>query len=218
MGGRGSGQWRSSQYHSVDESLVFDSAWLKHQGVLRHSIIADGTAAWTYPDGGRAASVGWHVNTANRGNPSLCLYYLSRRGAEPLQPHEFYYRLDVTSPHFGGTRWWFVCMCGRRCAKLYLPPGGQSFRCRVCLHLTYACQRETSALRCLRRIDKIRARLRPARNGARVLRPKGMHRDTYRWLLERAESLEAMAMPCAGLLQRHRTLLDRVAALARPRR
>ena len=53
-------------------------------------------------------------------------------------------RLTTTRPHFGGVRWWFVCSlivngraCRRRCGKLYLPPGGRYFGCRVCYGLTY---------------------------------------------------------------------------------
>jgi hypothetical protein len=32
---------------------------------------------------------------------------------------------------------WFLCACGRRVAKLYLPPAKVDFRCRHCHNLTY---------------------------------------------------------------------------------
>lgn len=42
---------------------------------------------------------------------------------------------DVTTPHYGGQRRWWLCpRCGRRCAVLY---GGPRFWCRSCHGLTY---------------------------------------------------------------------------------
>jgi hypothetical protein len=32
---------------------------------------------------------------------------------------------------------WFLCACGQRVAKLYLPPAELEFRCRKCYNLTY---------------------------------------------------------------------------------
>jgi hypothetical protein len=47
-------------------------------------------------------------------------------------------RLETTEPHFGGVRWWFSCpQCGKRCKKLYLPPGQWEIGCRLCHNLTY---------------------------------------------------------------------------------
>ena len=50
------------------------------------------------------------------------------------------YRVGLTTTPlpWGGDRWWFVCpltvngrKCLRRCEKLYLPPGGRYFGCRL---------------------------------------------------------------------------------------
>ena len=57
--------------------------------------------------------------------------------------------LTTTDCNYGRFRYWFVCpvvkdgvYCGNRCAKLYLPPGGQYFGCRECYDLTYeSCQK-----------------------------------------------------------------------------
>ena len=43
--------------------------------------------------------------------------------------------ITTTRPHFGGRHFWFQCDCGRRCGRLYLPPGRHVFRCRICLQL-----------------------------------------------------------------------------------
>jgi hypothetical protein len=45
--------------------------------------------------------------------------------------------VGTVRPHLGGKRFWFVCGCGRRIGRLYLPPGQRAFRCRHCNSLTY---------------------------------------------------------------------------------
>ncbi len=39
-----------------------------------------------------------------------------------------------------GERSWFVCKCGNRVSKLYLPPGKTEFKCRHCYRLSYEVQ------------------------------------------------------------------------------
>ena len=51
-------------------------------------------------------------------------------------------RLAVTQPHFGGERFWFICECGRRVGRLYLPHEQTIFRCRQCYELTYRSAQE----------------------------------------------------------------------------
>ncbi|HEY2466817.1 MAG TPA: hypothetical protein VGI45_03100 [Terracidiphilus sp.] len=46
-------------------------------------------------------------------------------------------RLTTTRPHFGGKRFWFLCECGKRAGRLYLPTGQTVFRCRLCYDLTF---------------------------------------------------------------------------------
>jgi len=52
--------------------------------------------------------------------------------------------ISITTTHlrFGGRRFWFQCECGRRCGRLYLPPGQHVFRCRICNNLTYRSAQE----------------------------------------------------------------------------
>jgi hypothetical protein len=50
----------------------------------------------------------------------------------------------TTRPHFGGARFWFVCECSRRVARIYLPTSETLFRCRICYDLTYQSSREHS--------------------------------------------------------------------------
>lgn len=51
-------------------------------------------------------------------------------------------RLATTRPHFGGERFWFVCGCGKRAGRLYLPSGETVFRCRLCYDLTFQSAQE----------------------------------------------------------------------------
>lgn len=45
--------------------------------------------------------------------------------------------VTTVRPHLGGKRFWFVCACGRRAGRLYLPPGQRIFGCRRCCNLAY---------------------------------------------------------------------------------
>lgn len=69
-----------------------------------------------------------------------------------INSHPFSYLIRIAptypQPPFSGVRWWFVCplgidgrACGRRSAKLLLPPAGTHFGCRFCHQLTYVSTR-----------------------------------------------------------------------------
>ncbi len=45
--------------------------------------------------------------------------------------------LATVRPPLGGKRFWFLCGCGKRVGRLYLPTGQRAFRCRCCYNLTY---------------------------------------------------------------------------------
>ena len=56
--------------------------------------------------------------------------------------------LVAVRPHRRGLHWYWLCpTCGRRIAKLFLPPGSRRLQCRLCHDLSYrACQRHDRAL------------------------------------------------------------------------
>lgn len=70
--------------------------------------------------------------------------------------------LSTTRPHLGGNRFWFVCGCGRRSGKLYLPSGETVFRCRRCYDLTYESAQQHS-----KELDELRRALRWVHGGNR---------------------------------------------------
>lgn len=125
----------------------------------------------------------------------LVLAYTVRiRGQEPHQIQSLV-PLDWSNCHFGGRRPWFICPnpeCRRRVALLY---GNGVFACRRCHDLSYECQKEAADDRALRRANSIRRRL-GWRSGTLSppgfhvdpawvwYKPKGMHRSTFRRLLE----------------------------------
>jgi hypothetical protein len=110
------------------------------------------------------------------------LSYSCRKNGGEWEKLDYPVKLQTTSCHYGGGRYWFTCPavgCGRRVALLYL--GGKYFACRHCYKLAYRCQRETADDRATRRADKIRTKLDwdPGILNLRGLKPKGMHWKTY---------------------------------------
>jgi hypothetical protein len=150
VGGPGSGSfyqwWRPSRKTTVEECPSIDANLCKRKGVLKAGVHLTGNWQWTYRRRTKC-SIGYEVNTLDMGQPWMRLFYTRKGKGEPQQ-EDYRLRLTTTRPRFGGLRWWFICplggngwACGRRVAKLYLPPGCRFFGCRHCYHLTYtSCQ------------------------------------------------------------------------------
>ncbi|MDB5297498.1 MAG: hypothetical protein JWO31_3481 [Phycisphaerales bacterium] len=143
MGGYGSG-WQGSKRATVEDGLTLSEARLTRTGLLgpnRHQV---GTVTWTNTaTGEQAATIGLDPDVwAEQGSTRL---HYTRDKTDAVD-----YRVAVTSTPlpWGGRRWWFACplvvdgrACGRRCDKLYLPPGRRHFGCRRCHGQTYtSCQ------------------------------------------------------------------------------
>jgi hypothetical protein len=136
MGGFGSG--RSGWRIKVEDCLTLSMYWLQREGKLNSWM---GTLTWRWKSTGEeTGSVSFRVD---HGNDRFILQYTKtlqgekRHVEDPIPFH-------TTGAQFGGVRYWFNCpSCWRRCAKLYLPPGGLYFRCRLCYHLTYESCKES---------------------------------------------------------------------------
>ena len=123
----GRGDWyRWDKKSTIDDKLALAA----HDTLTR---IADPTATR------------WYTLTWSRGEKEIASLQLTtdpgRAGVflgynyngQPVPP--YLVRWDVTTPRFGGRRYWWLCPeCGRRCATLY---GGRLFLCRACQNLTY---------------------------------------------------------------------------------
>ena len=189
MGGAGSGrtqQWNST--NTTDDYLSIDIRRWTRLGLL--SPVQDFGWRWTISDQA-VASIFVRVEYDR-----VTLMYRHRCGGSDWQEmcHPIY--IDWTSCHIGGRRSWFLCpnaTCSCRTAILYL---GNIFACRACNQLTYPCQRENELFRKTRHLIKVRNNLGGDNDlffGKRPERPKGMHHNTYKILLnEHDNKVEAL--------------------------
>lgn len=53
--------------------------------------------------------------------------------------------LTTTNCYFGGKRFWFLCICGKRVGIMYSDTN--KFKCRQCLNLTYQSQNDKHSTR-----------------------------------------------------------------------
>lgn len=114
--------------------------------IAKHSIGTRGSLTWVTAWGKGVASYHFERDEEGEGFVFRLVYEI---GEEHV---DLSIRLQTTRQSRGGLRWWLTCPlqypagpCGRRVAKLYLPPGGDYFGCRACHDLTYAsCQESRS--------------------------------------------------------------------------
>jgi hypothetical protein len=136
MGGAWSGRWRNHQKAmTVEHSFALSIKQLRQAGVL-----AAPHKAWRGT---------W---TRFIGDRIIEQVDINVHATLPLVVDLGRYRMEVemeerTAFRFGGRSWWLLCpSCGRRCFKLYLPPGAAAqptpFRCRLCWGLVYEASQE----------------------------------------------------------------------------
>ena len=140
--------WWSSRW-TVEECKDLSITRLARAGVFGSGSGVYWTSRWTTL-GGQESSIGYSVWRRSSGDLYLRLGYTNTDGLTG-EKTDMDYTIDLaTTPcNFGGVRYWFICPlaknwkpCGRRVGKLYLPPGGKYFGCRLCYNLTYRCQKE----------------------------------------------------------------------------
>jgi hypothetical protein len=142
--------WTTRQ--TVEGCFALDATKLVRSGVLRQPFGTESVYVWR--DG--------------LGRPVQAVRVLvSRPGVLRLQYEVHGREMDMTvglrtTPcRFGGYRYWFLCPgrslvhgCGFCVSRLYLPPEGQRFACRICWNLTYeSAQRHDSRVDRLRKLD-----------------------------------------------------------------
>lgn len=139
MGGFGSTRWDWHQRaYRVEESLSLSARDFAMLGT-------SGRTSWSDQDGRRVGEIGWR-----RERGTVALSYSVGRPGQPSQDVLQHVELEQMPKPFGGFVWTWRCPlshdrapCGRRVLKIYLPPGGVLFGCRVCYRLAYQ-----SNLRC----------------------------------------------------------------------
>jgi hypothetical protein len=109
--------------------------------------------------------------------------------------------LRFTPCRFGGRRAWFICPCGRRVGKVYLPcemyDGHErvaKFRCRFCYGLTYEQRRDRNRYWTFQhRVERIEARWLGEISDDWISKRKGQHWRTFnRWLEKREAVIEKL--------------------------
>lgn len=142
MGGPGSGRFfrQGTRKATVEESLALAITNFKWRF---QPSCGSGTITWSSLSGNKS-SVGFVTKLDSIG--PICTLSYQWQGTEEV---EVPIRLQSTPTQFGGIRWWFTCPlsrngvpCDRRTAKVYLPPGGKYFGCRICHDLTYRSAQE----------------------------------------------------------------------------
>lgn len=173
MGGIGSGRRYQGGKGTTSDMRAIDVRRLQRDGLLAPG--RDFNWQWMI-NGEKVADINIRAEH-NR----VILKYRSRSSGGEWQPMEYPVYLEWAACNFGGRRAWFLCPakgCGRRVAILF---GGSIFACRHCHKLAYACQREKSDDRAMRRADRIRRRLGWGAGIANPTggKPKGMHWKTF---------------------------------------
>jgi hypothetical protein len=149
MGGLGSGRrWGSATRSTVEDSWVLEINTMKRKGAIVPSERLTGLWGWSI-GGQQRASLYYATDLRDGVMPSVMLQYTVGRG-EAARDLSYRVELVTSALPWGGVRYWFVCplsvngrACGRRVAKLYLPPGGDYYGCRHCYDLTYQSCRDS---------------------------------------------------------------------------
>lgn len=166
----GRGHWyRWDKKDTTESYLALDMApFARSVDLTRRRV---GWWYWQWSSG-RKASIAYIVEP----DKGVCLHYTASG-----QSYDYLVRVDTTTPHYGGVRYWWLCpACGRRCRILY---GGCRFLCRQCHDLTYETTQSGGDL--LHTVDnRLVAIRRKLKSTGHFLdgpwpKPKYMHWDTY---------------------------------------
>lgn len=114
-------------------------------------------------------------------------------------------QIVASRPHFGGTRWWFVCpQTGARCRILYLVKGSDQLLSRYELNASYDSQHKRKFERALMRARRLRMRLGGEASllASTPSKPKWMRWKTYHEVVHRL--LEAEGLAFRGLDEHYR--------------
>lgn len=178
MGGFGSG--RKSEVNCTDVCRSIDIRRWQREGNL---VPGNHFIGQSIRNGKKMTSISVRVEVSQ-----LRLTYTHQRNSGISDNLDYPVRLQMTSCHYGGVRYWFACPadgCGRRVAILYRDRGGKYFACRHCYQLAYKSQRETASDRADRKANKIKDKLSWPLGILNPVsgKPKGMHWKTYYRLL-----------------------------------
>jgi hypothetical protein len=184
MGGLGSGIYARIRAGKriVESTLSLNILWLKRKGLLIPGLNI--TLSWS-----RGDIIITNIETTVYEN-YLLLIYTFKKTKDVKQKIYF----DWTPCYYGSERVWFRCpFCDRRCAIIYFHE--KYFACRICCNLTYKTSNETYSDRKASKSDKLRKRIgaKPGvLNFLPLLKPKGMHLETWARIRKEIQALRIM--------------------------
>jgi hypothetical protein len=164
----------------IESALTLNSDQLVKAARLGAGSQTSGRLSWNLR-AGRVASVNFEAQLGTEDGWMQLDFFVLERSTGARRAVTQTISLAATRPHFGGTRWWFVCpVTGERVGRLHLPPGADHFASRQAHRLIYACQTENVYDRAARRARKLMMRLgAEPRDPWIPLKPKGMRWSTY---------------------------------------
>jgi hypothetical protein len=145
---------RQAIHTSVEDCLRLDTA----SDAVRSQLVPGGVrrGSWTWwRDGERVAQIGYYMNGLREERLTLELDY-----SASVKPVRQFVTVVQTRPHYGGSRWWFLCPIEysrgveRRVRCLYLPAGQTHFASRVAHNLNYESQKVSCLSRTISRLVK----------------------------------------------------------------
>lgn len=167
--------WKFTSKRTVEGCVVLSMSALTRKHLIHPNLRGTGLISWTkrFTDD-EVLSVVFDVDARAAAGRVRLRHTTGHRTANS----EYDIRLTTTWMPRGGVRWWFICPlivddcpCGRRMAKLYLPPGGRRFGCRRCYDLTYRSCQESHRYDAATAKFGVPVRL-SARQVARLMSPK----------------------------------------------
>ena len=147
------GRWSWSGRTTVEECKRISISVMARGGAFEKRLGSSYTYWWSNLRGEEVGSISYQVRRGATGELYIQLSYtITNRLTNEKTPLDYPIQLTTTPCNFGGKRYWFICPlvvdgvpCGRRVAKLYLPPNSKYFGGRHCYNLTYrSCQEHDS--------------------------------------------------------------------------
>ena len=114
----------------VEDCLALHVSPLNKSKIFKTS--NSGTLSWVDSDDKLNYVIGFDDFT-----PTISISYSVTYSSGQQQSINQTFYLSKTFCNFEGSRYWFICSCGKRVGILYKPSFSDTFACRHCYNLTY---------------------------------------------------------------------------------
>lgn len=209
MGGKGSGAWRGKPaLETLEGMLELNIPFLRAAGMKKG---ARGSIPYSHAPAGFHADIDFNLLTDDAW---LRLRHLTRHERKSeREVIQYDIKVSWSKTNLGnGIRYWLHCPADprRRVTQLILPLGRSRFMSRQAYGFPYQTERMTKEARLIKKAKRLHKRAGGAGNW-RIppkIRPKGMHKATWKRLLS---ARAAAVTEARGFRRRHKTALRRAA-------